>query len=54
MLVSFDDLGPGGALQTDHAAVTVTACGIARLALSIQRNRQNCSAHEILVDKIGQ
>ena len=40
--------------QTGHATVRVTASGIAHLALSIQRNRQNRSAHEILVDRIGQ
>ena len=40
--------------QTGHATVRVTASGIAHLALSIQRNRQNRSAHEILVDRVGQ
>ena len=39
--------------QTGHATVRVTASGIAHLALSIQRNRQNRSAHEILVDRVG-
>ena len=40
--------------QTGHATVRVTASGIAHLALSIQRNRQNRSAHEILVERVGQ
>ena len=40
--------------ETGHATVRVTASGIAYLALSIQRNRQNRSAHEILVDRVGQ
>ena len=40
--------------ETGHATVRVTASGIAHLALSIQRNRQNRSEHEILVDRIGQ
>ena len=40
--------------QTGHATVRVTASGIAHLALSIQRNRKKRSAHEILVDRIGQ
>lgn len=39
---------------TGHETVRVTATGIAHLALSIQRNRQNRSAHEMLVDRIGQ
>ena len=39
--------------QTGHAAVRVTASGIAHLALSIQLNRQNRSAHEILIDRVG-
>ena len=39
---------------TGHTKLRVTASGIAHLALSIQRNRQNRSAHEILVDRIGQ
>ena len=40
--------------ETGHATVRLTASGIAHLALSIQRNRQNRSAHEILVDRVGQ
>ena len=36
--------------QTGHETVRVTASGIAYLALSIQRNRQNRSAHEMLRD----
>ena len=40
--------------ETGHATVRVTASGIAHLALSIQRNRQNRSAHEILVDRVSQ
>ena len=39
---------------TGHTTVRVTDSGIAHLALSIQRNRKNRSAHEILVDRIGQ
>ena len=39
--------------EIGHATVRVTASGIAHLALSIQRNRQNRSEHEILVDRIG-
>ena len=35
--------------ETGPGTVRVTANGIAHLALSIQRNRQNLSAHEILV-----
>ena len=35
--------------ETGHATVRVTGSGIAHLALSIQRNRQNRSTHEILV-----
>ena len=40
--------------ETGHATVRVTASGIAHLALSIQSSRQNRSAHEILVDRVGQ
>ena len=40
--------------ETGYATVRGTALDIAHLALSIQRNRQNRSAHEILVDRIGQ
>ena len=40
--------------EIGHATVRVTASGIAHLAFSIQRNRQNRSEHEILVDRIGQ
>ena len=39
---------------TGHTTVRVTATGIAHLAMSIQQNRQNRSAHEILVDRVGQ
>ena len=39
---------------TGHDTVRVTASGIAHLALSIQKNRQNRSAHEMLVNRIGQ
>ena len=39
---------------TGHATVRVTASGIAHLALSIQKNRQSRSAHEMLVDRVGQ
>jgi hypothetical protein len=37
-----------------HVKVRVTAKGIACLAQSIQKNRQNRSAHELLVDRIAQ
>ena len=37
-----------------HTTLRVTANDIAHLALSNQQNRQNRSAHEILVDRIGQ
>ena len=37
-----------------HDKVRVTANGIAYLAQSIQKNRQNRSAHEVLVDRIAQ
>ena len=40
---------PGG-----HDKVRVTASGIAHLAQSIQKNRQNRSAHELLVDRVAQ
>ena len=39
--------------EKGYATVRVTASGIAHRALSIQRNRQNRSAHEILVDRVG-
>ena len=39
---------------TGHETVRVTATGIAHLAQSIRRNRQNHLAHEMLVDRIGQ
>ena len=39
---------------TGHETVRVTASGIAHLALSIQKNRQSRSAHEMLVDRVGQ
>ena len=39
---------------TGHDKVRVTASGIAHLAQSIQGNRQNRSAHELLVERIGQ
>ena len=39
---------------TGHTTVRVTANGIAHLALSIQRNRKNRSAHEMLVDRVAQ
>ena len=39
---------------TGHDTVRVTATGIAHLAQSIRQNRQNRSAHEMLVDRIGQ
>lgn len=37
-----------------HEKVRVTANGIACLAQSIQKNRQNRSAHELLVDRVAQ
>jgi hypothetical protein len=37
-----------------HDKVRVTASGIAYLAQSIQKNRQNRSPHEVLVDRIAQ
>ena len=40
--------------ETGPGTVRVTANGIAHLALSTQRNRQNRSSHEILVDRICQ
>ena len=39
---------------TGHDKVRVTPKGIAYLAQSIQKNRQNRSAHELLVDRIAQ
>ena len=39
---------------TGHDKVRVTASGIAHLAQCIQGNRQNRSAHELLVERIGQ
>ena len=39
---------------TGHTTLRLTDSGIAHLALSVQKNRQNRSAHEILVDRIGQ
>jgi hypothetical protein len=39
---------------TGHTTVRVTDSGIAHLALSIQRNRENRSAHEMLVDRVAQ
>ena len=39
---------------TGHERVRVTALGLAHLAQSIQKNRHNRSAHEQLVDRIGQ
>ena len=40
--------------STGHHTVRVTASGIARLAQAIQSNRQNRSAHELLVERVGQ
>lgn len=40
--------------QSGHDKVRVTAQGIAHLAQCIQGNRQNRSAHELLVERIGQ
>ena len=37
-----------------HDKVRVTACGIAYLAQCIQKNRQNRSPHEVLVDRVAQ
>ena len=37
-----------------HTTLRLTASDIAHLALPTQRNRQNRSAHKILVDRIGQ
>ena len=39
---------------TGHERVRVTALGLAYLAQCIQKNRRNRSAHEQLVDRIGQ
>jgi hypothetical protein len=39
---------------TGHDKVRVTASGIAHLAQTIQGNRHNRSAHELLVERIGQ
>ena len=39
---------------TGHERVRVTALGLAYIAQSIQKNRRNRSAHEQLVDRIGQ
>jgi hypothetical protein len=39
---------------TGHTTVRVSDSGIAHLALSIQRNRKNRSAHDMLVDRVAQ
>ena len=39
---------------TGHERVRVTTLGLAYIAQSIQKNRRNRSAHEQLVDRIGQ
>lgn len=40
-------------VETRYTTVRVTDSGIARLVWSVQYNRKNRSAHEILVDRIG-
>lgn len=53
------ELIAGGLLErasepSGHDKVRVTANGMAYLAQSIQKNRQNRSAHELLVDRVAQ